>query len=125
MMVLARSDAVAEIRLTGRAASSGLAIGPVIMLTSGGARRTTVGDPSQEAAALQAAIEAATAEIVGLMETVQGEVANILEFQVALLEDDALAEAAYNAIAGGVAADQAWRSALDAEIAGYRAAEYA
>ena len=123
MMVLARSDAVAEIRLTGRAASSGLAIGPVIVLTSGGARRTTVGDPSQEAAALQAAIEAATAEIVGLMKTVQGEVADILEFQVALLEDDALAEAAYNAIAGGVAADQAWRSALDAEIAGYRAAE--
>jgi len=122
-MVLARSDAVAEIRLTGRAASSGLAIGPVIVLTSGGARRTTVGDPSQEAAALEAAIEAATAEIVGLMETVQGEVADILEFQVALLEDDALAEAAYNAIAGGVAADQAWRSALDAEIAGYRAAE--
>jgi phosphoenolpyruvate-protein phosphotransferase (PTS system enzyme I) len=123
MTVLARSDAVAEIRLTGRAASSGLAIGPVIVLTSGGARRTTVGDPSQEAAALQAAIEAATAEIVGLMEAVQGEVADILEFQVALLEDDALAEAAYNAIAGGVAADQAWRSALDAEIAGYRAAE--
>ncbi len=123
MTVLARSDAVAEIRLTGRAASSGLAIGPVIVLTSGGARRTTVGDPSQEAAALQAAIEAATAEIVGLMKTVQGEVADILEFQVALLEDDALAEAAYNAIAGGVAADQAWRSALDAEIAGYRAAE--
>ena len=122
-MVLVRSDAVAEIRLTGRAASSGLAIGPVIVLTSGGARRTTVGDPSQEAAALEAAIEAATAEIVGLMETVQGEVADILEFQVALLEDDALAEAAYNAIAGGVAADQAWRSALDAEIAGYRAAE--
>src|SRR5437667_5801053 len=57
------------------------------------------------------------------METVQGEVADILEFQVALLEDDALAEAAYNAIAGGVAADQAWRSALDAEIAGYRSAE--
>jgi phosphotransferase system enzyme I (PtsI) len=122
-MVLARSDAVAEIRLTGRAASSGLAIGPVIVLTSGGARRTTVGDPSQEAAALQAAIEAATAEIVGLMGTVQREVADILEFQVALLEDDALAEAAYDAIAGGVAADQAWRSALDAEIAGYCAAE--
>jgi len=57
------------------------------------------------------------------MKTVQGEVADILEFQVALLEDDALAEAAYNAIAGVLRPDQAWRSALDAEIAGYRAAE--
>ena len=72
---------------------------------------------------MRAAIEAATAEIRGLIETVQGEVADILEFQVALLEDDALAEAAYTAISAGVAADHAWRSALDAEIAGYRAAE--
>jgi phosphotransferase system enzyme I (PtsI) len=93
------------------------------MLTSGIARRTRVGDSAQEAAALQAAIEAATAAIAGLIETVGGEVADILEFQVALLEDDALAEAAYDAISTGVAADQAWRAALDAEIAGYRAAD--
>ncbi len=82
-----------------------------------------VGDPAQEAAALQAAIEGATAEIAELIKTVQGEVADILEFQVAMLEDDALAEAAYDAISAGTAADQAWRAALDAEIAGYRAAE--
>src|SRR5262249_44980677 len=37
--------------------------------------------------------------------------------------DDALAEGAYDAISVGVAADHAWRSALDAEIAGYRAAD--
>jgi len=114
---------VTEIHLTGRPASPGLAIGPVTVLTSGIARRTRVGDPAQEAAALQAAIEAATAGIARLIETVRGEVADILEFQVALLEDDALAEAAYAAISTGVAADQAWRSALDAEIAGYRAAD--
>ena len=113
---------MAEIHLTGRAASPGLAIGPVTVLTSGIARRTRVGDPTQEAAALQAAIEAATAAISALIETVQGDVADILEFQVALLEDDALAETAYDAISTGVAADQAWRAALDAEIAGYRAA---
>jgi signal transduction protein with GAF and PtsI domain len=123
MMVLARPDAMAEIHLTGRAASPGLAIGPVAMLTTAVAKRTNVGDPAQETAALQAAIEAATAEIAGLIESVQGEVADILEFQVAMIEDDALAEGAYHAIAAGTAADQAWRAALDAEIAGYRAAE--
>ena len=112
-----------EIHLTGRAASPGLAIGPVTMLTAAVARRTASGDPAQEAAALQAAIEGATAEIAELIETIQGEVADILEFQVAMLEDDALAEAAYDAISAGIAADHAWRSALDAEIAGYRAAE--
>ena len=87
------------------------------------ANRTAIGDPAQEAAALQAAIEAATAEIAELIATVQGEAAEILEFQVAMLEDDALAEGAYDAISAGIAADHAWRSALDAEISGYRAAE--
>jgi len=86
---------VTEIHLTGRAASPGLAIGPVTMLTAVMARRRASGDPAQEAAALQAAIEGATAEIVELIETVQGELAGILEFQVAMLEDHALAEAAY------------------------------
>jgi len=114
---------MAEIHLTGRAASPGLAIGPVTVLTSGTTRRTRVGDAAQEAAALRTAIEAATAALAHTIVTVQGEVADILEFQVALLEDDALAEAAYDAISRGVAADQAWRAALDSEIAGYRAAD--
>ena len=112
-----------EIHLTGRAASPGLAIGPVTMLTAAVARRTATGDPALEATALKAAIEGAAAEISELIATVQGEVADILEFQVAMLGDDALAEGAYDAIAAGVAADHAWHSALDAEIAGYRAAE--
>jgi phosphoenolpyruvate-protein phosphotransferase (PTS system enzyme I) len=123
MTVSARREAVTEIHLTGRPASPGLAIGPVTVLTAAVAKRTAVGDPAQEAAALRAAIEAATAEIAALIETVQGEVADILEFQVAMLEDDALAEGAYDAISVGIAADHAWRSALDAEISGYRSAE--
>jgi phosphoenolpyruvate-protein phosphotransferase (PTS system enzyme I) len=123
MTVLARREAVTEIHLTGRPASPGLAIGPVTVLTATVANRATIGDPAQEAAALQAAIEAATAEITELIETMQGETADILEFQVAMLEDHVLAEGAYDAISGGAAADQAWRSALDAEIAGYRSAE--
>jgi phosphoenolpyruvate-protein phosphotransferase (PTS system enzyme I) len=114
---------MAEIHLTGRAASPGLAIGPVTVLTTAVAQRTNVGDPAQETAALQAAIKAATAEIVGLIESVGGEGADILEFQVAMIEDDALAEGAYRAISAGAAADRAWRAALDEEIAGYRVAE--
>jgi phosphotransferase system enzyme I (PtsI) len=118
-----RPDAVTEIHLTGRAASPGLAIGPVTVLTAAVARRTATGNPVREAAALKAAIENATAELSELIAAVQGQVADILKFQVAMLEDDALAEGAYNAVSAGVAADHAWRSALDAEIADYRAAE--
>ncbi len=112
-----------EIHLTGRAASPGLAIGPVTVLTAAVAKRAATGDPAREATALKAAIEGATAEISELIATVHGEVADILEFQVAMLEDDALTEGAYDAISAGAAADHAWHAVLDAEIAGYRAAE--
>jgi phosphoenolpyruvate-protein phosphotransferase (PTS system enzyme I) len=114
---------VAEIHRTGRAASPGLAIGPVTVLTATVERRTAVGDPAQETVALKAAIEGATADLAGLIETVEGEAADVLGFQVAMLEDDALAEGAYDAISAGIAADHAWRAGLDAEIAGYRAAD--
>ncbi len=115
---------MSEIHLTGRAASPGLAIGPVTVLTAAAVEsRRTAGDPAQEAAALQAAIEGASAELAELIEAEQGEAADILEFQVAMLEDDALAEGAFDAISAGTPADHAWRSVLNAEIAGYRAAE--
>jgi phosphotransferase system enzyme I (PtsI) len=118
--VSARHEAVTEVHLTGRPASPGLAIGPVTLLTAAVANRSAVGDPTQEASALQAAIKAAAADISGLIATVQREAVDILEFQVAMLEDDALVEGAYDAISAGIAADHAWRSALDAEISGYR-----
>jgi len=123
MTASARPEAVTEIHLTGRAASPGLAIGPVAVLTVAVESRRTPGDPAQEAAALKAAIEGATTELAELIEAEQGEAADILEFQVAMLEDDALAEGAFAAISTGAPADQAWRAVLDAEIAGYRSAE--
>jgi phosphotransferase system enzyme I (PtsI) len=123
MTASARSDQVTEIHRTGRAASPGLATGPVTVLAAAVARRTASGDPAQEAAALRAAIEGAAAELAELIKTIEGEVADILEFQVAMLEDEALADAAFKAISTGTAADLAWRAALDAEIAGYRSAE--
>src|SRR3954453_15051459 len=93
------------------------------MLTAVVTRRTASDDPAQEAAALRAAIEGARAEIAEQIKTIQGELADILEFQVAMLEDDALADPAYGVISEGITADHAWRLALDVEIAGYRAAE--
>ncbi|MCK1389158.1 phosphoenolpyruvate--protein phosphotransferase [Bradyrhizobium sp. 1] len=112
-----------EIHLIGHPASPGLAVGPVAVLTHAAPRGAAKGDPVQEAAALKAAIEKAAAELAELIATVHGEAAEILEFQVAMLGDDALAEGAYEAVTAGAAADEAWRAALDAEIAGYRAAE--
>ena len=112
-----------EIHLTGRAASPGLAIGPVTVLMGIVESRRVSGDPAQETVALKAAVEGAAADLAKLIKAEQGEAADILEFQVAMLGDDALAEGAFDAIATGIPADQAWRSALNAEIAGYRSAE--
>ncbi len=49
--------------------------------------------------------------------------AAILAFQIAMLEDESLAAPAFAAIARGTSADQAWRTSLDAEIAGYETAD--
>lgn len=114
---------MAEIYLIGHAASPGLAIGPVTMLTAAVTRRIASDDPAQEAAALRVAIEGAKTDLAEQIKSIQGEMADILGFQVAMLEDDALADAAYGVISEGVTADHAWRLALDVEIAGYRAAE--
>ena len=49
--------------------------------------------------------------------------ADILAFQIAMLEDDSLFEDALAAIGDGATADSAWRAALETEISGYEAAE--
>ena len=47
----------------------------------------------------------------------------MLEFQLAMLSDDSLTAPALAAIEAGTQADQAWRSVLDQEIAGYESAD--
>jgi phosphotransferase system enzyme I (PtsI) len=114
---------VSEVRLQGRSASPGLAAGPVVVLAMRTAARQATGDPVREAEALRAALKAAATDIAALAERAGGEAADMLGFQLALIEDDALAEGAFDAIGVGIPADHAWREALNAEIAGYEAAE--
>ena len=95
-------SAVTEIHLTGRAASPGLAIGPVTMLTAAVAQRgRRAAIPRRRRRHCGRRLKARAAEIAELIETSQGEAADILEFQVAMLEDDALAEGAYRRHLGG------------------------
>jgi len=116
-----RSDTVAEIHLIGRAASPGLAIGPVTVLTASVARRTASEDPAQEAAALAGSdCRREGGDRRRQIKTIQGEVGRHPGIPgCQCLEDDALADPAYEVIAAGVsAADHAWRLALDVEIEG-------
>ena len=76
---------MAEIQLIGRAASPGLAFGPVAVLTAAVAGRMASEDPEQEAAALRAAIGGARAQLAEQIKMIQSEAADILEFQAAML----------------------------------------
>jgi phosphotransferase system enzyme I (PtsI) len=107
------------VELRGRPAAPGLAYGPIVRLAAAAASARTAGSPAAERAALEAAIAAAGEELADLAARVEGDAADILEFQVAMLEDEALSEPAYTAIAAHVAADAAWRGALDGQIAAY------
>jgi phosphoenolpyruvate-protein phosphotransferase (PTS system enzyme I) len=114
---------MAERRLKGRPASPGLAAGPLVVLVEATRTRTASGDPAIETAALKAALAAAAEQLSALAARSEGDAAEILAFQIALLDDDALAEPAFAAIADGVDAVAAWSLALDAEIADYANAE--
>lgn len=107
----------------GVCAAPGFAEGPVAALEAPAAAARTQGDPAAEAAALRAAMDAAAGRLASLAEAQGGEAAEVLGFQVALLEDEELAAPALAAIAGGAEAGAAWAAALDAMAADYAAAE--
>ncbi|MBC8035674.1 MAG: phosphoenolpyruvate--protein phosphotransferase, partial [Rhizobiales bacterium] len=109
------------VEIKGRAASDGVFTGPIFYLGGTSALRRHSGSIASECQALEAAIAEAIAEITALMEKTEGDAAGILAFQVAMLEDTALRAPALAAISGKIAADRAWKAALDAEIAGYEA----
>jgi phosphotransferase system enzyme I (PtsI) len=112
-----------ERRLAGRTASVGFGVGPLAVLASAAPAVRVAGEPAAEARALRDAIASALAQIASLAARAESDGADVLAFQIAMLEDDALAEAAFPLIAGGLSADSAWRTALDGEIRGYETAD--
>src|SRR5271169_5404062 len=110
---------MAELRFSGRVASIGFAAGPLAVLlnAAGGARGA--GEPAAEAQALRQAIASALGQLSELAARAESDGADILAFQIAMLEDETLAESAMAAINAGAAADRAWRAALENEISGY------
>jgi phosphoenolpyruvate-protein phosphotransferase (PTS system enzyme I) len=114
---------MAELRLPGRLASGGFAAGPIALLSSFARSGRSGGDPAAEAAALRGAIATALGALGELAANLDGDGAEILAFQIAMLEDEALATQAFAEIAEGATADRAWHLSLETEIRGYEAAE--
>ena len=104
-------------------ASTGYASGPLFLLESDSRAYSGSGDAAVEAGRLTLAIARARDAVAALMEMAEGDAADILEFQVAMLEDEGLSAPSLDTILAGADAASAWAVALDAEIAGYEAAE--
>ena len=68
---------------------------------------------------LAEALALASSQLVELMERVEGEDAEILEFQLAMLEDEALSDPVRQAFAAGTTLIEAWQQTLDEHVTDY------
>ena len=112
-----------EKRFAGRPASPGIALGVLVSFAPEARARVASGSKATEAEALRSAVAAALAELNRVVDKAHGDAAEILGFQVALLEDDVLTESTLAAIADGRAAHDAWLDSMQAEAAGYESSE--
>lgn len=111
---------MAERRLQGEPASPGLAIGPLVRLDAPAACvKAAGGSPASERAALERAMSEAADELRALAVGDDAMAAEVLEFQIELLDDPSLVEEALAAIGDGTSAAEAWQAALAAQIAAY------
>ena len=113
---------IAGLAHRGRTASIGFAHGPFVRVDGATSSGRVAAAPPDEAAALRVALVSAGQQIAKLAEAVGGDAAQILEFQVALLEDDDFLDPIFAAIVEGAPAHTAWSSALEGQIADYNAA---
>lgn len=109
----------------GRPASPGFAAGLLHRLQTRNvaAAARNQGTAEAEAKTLRQAIAAALEDLQRLAQRLDGEAADMVAFQIAMLEDPALSDPAFEAVEGGKAADSAWCAAFDEEIAGYMDSE--
>jgi phosphoenolpyruvate-protein phosphotransferase (PTS system enzyme I) len=107
---------------TGQVASPGLVAGRIRFHARRRASQIAAGSPVEEALRLDRALSAAAIQLDQLSKTVDEAARGILEFQIALIEDDELVEPVRRAIAGGEPASEAWRQSLDGQVADYETA---
>lgn len=123
--------------LRGRPASPGVVLGPLVRLPKvyvdfiaptvehrgGNLVLHEQIDPVEERARLEAALEHARQELANLAASADAMGAEILEFQLALLDDPALIEEALVKLSDGVSAGTAWQYTLHRQILAYDDAE--
>jgi phosphoenolpyruvate-protein phosphotransferase (PTS system enzyme I) len=106
----------------GKVASPGLVSGRIRLHARRQAEKILVGSPVEESLRLDSALAAAASRLGELGLTVDEAAREILEFQIALIDDEELVGPVRRAIAGGAPAPEAWRQSLDGQVAEYEAA---
>jgi len=128
-MMSAKPNSGPSRALSGLAAAGGYAAGPVYRDDAAPVparpKAAGGGDPGHERMRLETAIAEASEALGELLERLGSdeEAAGIVEFQVAMLEDEALTGPAYRAIGAGGDAVSAWLSAMGQALADYESAE--
>jgi phosphotransferase system enzyme I (PtsI) len=109
----------------GRQGSPGFASGHVFLVAgaTGAHADRPAGSPSEERALFETALTRAIEQLETISDGVDELGSEILEFQLALLEDDDLVDPVRDSIDAGTQAASAWRKRLDDEIDDYRAAD--
>jgi phosphoenolpyruvate-protein phosphotransferase (PTS system enzyme I) len=105
----------------GTAVGDGIAIGRIFVLTETVAKRRAQASPEAERTALQDALDQAKCSLERLIAEQDELAGEILEFQLALLDDPELITPIFKAIERGVPADRAWAERLDAETRSFAA----
>ena len=113
---------IARVAYRGRTASIGFAHGPFVRVDVVPNGKRQIGTPGDEKLAIRAALDLAGRQIALLANAAGGEASQILEFQVALLDDEDFLDPIFAAIHAGTPADEAWSSALEEQIADYNSA---
>jgi phosphoenolpyruvate-protein phosphotransferase (PTS system enzyme I) len=113
---------IERVAYRGRTASIGFSHGPFVRVDTAPNGRRRIGAAKDEELVLRAALLSAGRQIASLANAAGGEAAQILEFQVALLDDDEFLDPIFGAILAGIPADAAWLSTLDAQITDYNSA---
>jgi phosphotransferase system enzyme I (PtsI) len=112
----------ARLAFRGRTASMGFAHGQFVRVNTSASSKRTAGSPLEEAESFRDAVHAASGQIAEVAAAAGGEAAQILEFQVALLEDEEFLDPVFASIDKGVAADAAFSRVIDEQIADYNSA---
>ena len=117
------TDLNAEKLIPGIPASGGIAIGQLVILGKQDELDRVSGEPEEEKQLLTRALDAARESLERIISDESALAGDILEFQVALIEDDDLTAPVFAKIEQGMPAHKSWASVLDREIAEYRAGD--